>query len=192
MFLGHFCLIVFSLLLFSHRPLSFSFAMNNFFLNFSLTLPLTFFLPFLLTFFLLLFLSFYLSFSFFLSFSLFFFFFLSSLCLSFYSLAVIIFIIEVENGDLNWCIDDKFVAFAGPHATRDAAAGGYHTLCPDDYVPYFKRKNVNLVVRLNKKYYDCKKFTNQGIGHIDLYFIDGSNPPDAILSKFLSLCEATR
>ena len=70
--------------------------------------------------------------------------------------------------------------------------GGYHTLCPEDYIPYFKKNNVHLVVRLNKKYYDCKKFTSQGIGHIDLYFVDGSNPPDAILTKFLSLCEATR
>ena len=59
-------------------------------------------------------------------------------------------------------------------------------------MPYFKRKNVNLVVRLNKKYYDCKKFTDHGINHIDLYFVDGSNPPENILLKFLKLCEGVR
>jgi cell division cycle 14 len=51
---------------------------------------------------------------------------------------------------------------------------------------------VTLVVRLNKKYYDAKRFTNHGINHIDLYFIDGSNPPDHILNKFLQVCEETR
>ena len=99
---------------------------------------------------------------------------------------------QVENGDLNWCMDGKFIAFAGPHATRESSPGGYHSLCPDDYVPYYLRKNVSLVVRLNKKYYDAKRFTNHGINHIDLYFIDGSNPPDHILAKFLQLSEETR
>jgi cell division cycle 14 len=98
---------------------------------------------------------------------------------------------QVENGDLNWCMDGKFIAFAGPHAARESHPGGYHTLCPDDYVPYFKRRNVGLVVRLNKKYYDAKKFTNHGIKHVELYFLDGSNPPDSILTKFISLSEET-
>jgi protein-tyrosine phosphatase len=98
---------------------------------------------------------------------------------------------QVENGDLNWYMDGKFVAFAGPHAERQFSPGGYHTLRPDDYVSYFKRKNVTLVVRLNKPYYDAKKFTNNGIDHMDLYFLDGSNPPDHILAKFIAKCEET-
>ncbi len=69
--------------------------------------------------------------------------------------------------------------------------GGYYTHRPEDYVPYFKRKNVTLVVRLNKPYYDAKKFTNHGIDHMDLYFLDGSNPPDHILAKFIARCEET-
>lgn len=97
---------------------------------------------------------------------------------------------QVENGDLNWCLAGKFIAFAGPHATRDAL-DGYHTLCPENYIPYFKRKNVTLVVRFNKKYYDAKRFTSAGIDHADLYFIDGTNPPEALLQRFLTLCEET-
>lgn len=98
---------------------------------------------------------------------------------------------QVENGDLNWVLEGKFVAFAGPHADREFSAGGYHTLRPDDYVSYFKKKNVTLVVRLNKSYYDAKRFTNHGIDHTDMYFLDGSNPPDHILAKFLQRTEDT-
>lgn len=98
---------------------------------------------------------------------------------------------QVENGDLNWYVDGKFLAFAGPHAERQFSAGGYHTHRPEDYLNYFKRRNVTLVVRLNKPYYDAKKFTNHGIEHIDLYFLDGSNPPDHILAKFIAKAEET-
>jgi cell division cycle 14 len=98
---------------------------------------------------------------------------------------------QVENGDLNWCVAGKFIAFAGPHATREMSAGGYHTLCPSDYIPYFKKRNVTLVVRLNKKYYPADSFVSHGIDHIELEFLDGSNPPDFILAKFIDKCEQT-
>jgi protein-tyrosine phosphatase len=99
---------------------------------------------------------------------------------------------KVENGDLSWSMDGKFIMFAGPHATREMSPGGYQTLCPENYIPYFKRKNVTLVIRLNKKYYDSKRFTSQGIDHADLYFLDGSNPPPHILRQFIQRCEETR
>ncbi len=98
---------------------------------------------------------------------------------------------QVENGDLNWCLEKKFLAFAGPHAERQFSPGGYHTLRPEDYIQYFLKKNVTLVVRLNKPYYDAKKFINHGIGHLDLYFLDGSNPTEPILQKFLTKSEET-
>lgn len=98
---------------------------------------------------------------------------------------------QVENGDLNWCLDGKFIAFAGPHAAREMSPGGYRTLTPEDYTSYFKSRNVQLVVRLNKKYYDAKRFTTHGIDHMELYFIDGSNPPDGLLNRFLARSEET-
>lgn len=97
---------------------------------------------------------------------------------------------QVENGDLNWCMDGKFLAFAGPHASKEAMEG-YFALAPEDYIPYFKKKNVTLVIRFNKKYYDARRFTTQGIDHSELYFVDGTNPPEHILSRFLQLCEET-
>jgi cell division cycle 14 len=96
---------------------------------------------------------------------------------------------QVESGDLNWIMDGKFVAFAGPHSA--AHANEYHNLPPEAYVPYFKRKNVTLVVRLNKKYYDAASFTRAGIDHMDLYFLDGSNPPDHLLARFIQKAEQT-
>eukprot|EP00981_Chlorochromonas_danica_P004874 scaffold978_cov172-Ochromonas_danica.AAC.5 len=98
---------------------------------------------------------------------------------------------QVENGDLNWYAEGRFLGFAGPHAERECSPGGYYTLRPEDYIPYFKRKNVSLVVRLNKSYYDPKRFTSQGIDHVDMYFLDGSNPPEHILQKFIQKCEET-
>ncbi|KAJ1440170.1 hypothetical protein B484DRAFT_391464, partial [Ochromonadaceae sp. CCMP2298] len=51
---------------------------------------------------------------------------------------------QVENGDLNWPVDNRFIMFAGPHAERTCSAGGYYTLRPEDYLSYFKRRNVTL------------------------------------------------
>jgi len=62
---------------------------------------------------------------------------------------------QVEHGDLNWVLPGKFIAFAGPQGSRDSIEG-YKMLTPDDFISYFKKRNVSLVVRLNKKYYDAK------------------------------------
>lgn len=40
-----------------------------------------------------------------------------------------------------------------------------------------------IMFRLNKPYYDASEFTSHGIAHLDLYFPDGTNPPDSILEK---------
>lgn len=72
---------------------------------------------------------------------------------------------QVENGDLNWCWEGKFLAFAGPHQSTEVPMEGYHALPPDHYIPYFKRKNVTLVIRFNKKCYDANSFKRAGIDH---------------------------
>ena len=97
---------------------------------------------------------------------------------------------KVENGDLSW-LSRKFIAFAGPHDTHSSSPEGYYTLTPDDYIPYFKKSNVTLVIRLNKKCYDEKKFLNAGIDHLSLFYPDGSNPPEDILKRFIKACEET-
>ena len=82
---------------------------------------------------------------------------------------------RVENGDMNWIIPGKFLAFSGPSPTPKDS-DGWRVFTPEDYVPIFKKHGINLVVRLNKKRYDKSRFTAHKIKHIDLYYIDGSTP----------------
>lgn len=95
---------------------------------------------------------------------------------------------KVEQGDMNWVVPNKFLAFAGPSPTP-VDQDGFPAFTPEDYVPIFKDAGVNLVVRLNKKQYDRRRFIDAGIKHVDLYFIDGSCPAREIVSKFLHICE---
>jgi len=98
---------------------------------------------------------------------------------------------RVENGDLNIIIPNKFIAFAGPHATN-VGPEGFPALTPHDYVPIFKMYNVSTVIRLNKKCYDRNIFVQAGMDHHDLYFVDGTTPSPQILDQFLAICEAAK
>ncbi|XP_023577448.1 dual specificity protein phosphatase CDC14A isoform X1 [Octodon degus] len=68
---------------------------------------------------------------------------------------------------------------------------GYPLHAPEAYFPYFKKHNVTAIVRLNKKIYEAKRFTDAGFEHYDLFFIDGSTPSDNIVRRFLNICENT-
>lgn len=96
---------------------------------------------------------------------------------------------QVENGDLNWIIKDKILAFAGPQYQRQVTREGCYTLTPSDYIPYFQRRNVGLVVRLNKKQYEENEFLAAGIDHFEQYYLDGSCPSYSILQKVVSAFE---
>ncbi|KAA0712154.1 Dual specificity protein phosphatase CDC14AB [Triplophysa tibetana] len=97
---------------------------------------------------------------------------------------------RVENGDLNWIIPGKLLAFSGPHP-KSKVENGYPLHAPEAYFPYFRKHNVTTIVRLNKKIYDAKRFTDAGFDHYDLFFVDGSTPSDIITRRFLQLCEST-
>jgi len=58
-----------------------------------------------------------------------------------------------ENGDLNWIIPGKLLAFSTPR-NEQYDQEGYRNMTPKDYVPIFKAFNVGTVVRLNNKCYD--------------------------------------
>ncbi|RWS31169.1 dual specificity protein phosphatase CDC14A-like isoform X2 [Leptotrombidium deliense] len=95
---------------------------------------------------------------------------------------------KVENGDLNWIIPGKMLAFCGPHP-KARIENGYPLHSPESYFGYFRKHNVTTIVRLNKKIYDAKRFVDNGFEHKDLFFIDGSTPSDAIMRQFLEICE---
>ncbi|MBZ3887081.1 Dual specificity protein phosphatase CDC14A [Sciurus carolinensis] len=97
---------------------------------------------------------------------------------------------RVENGDFNWIVPGKFLAFSGPHP-KSKIENGYPLHAPEAYFPYFKKHNVTAVVRLNKKIYEAKRFTDAGFEHYDLFFIDGSTPSENIVRRFLNICENT-
>ena len=94
---------------------------------------------------------------------------------------------RVENGDLNWIIPGKFMAFMGPIEKRDANQRyGHH---PNKYIEIFNKFNVTRVIRLNEEKYNKKYFTDKGIDHNDLFFIDGSTPPDSIVEDFMKVAD---
>ncbi|KAM6262072.1 dual specificity protein phosphatase CDC14A [Porphyrio hochstetteri] len=95
---------------------------------------------------------------------------------------------RVENGDFNWIIPGKFLAFSGPHP-KSKLENGYPLHAPEAYFPYFKKHNVTSIIRLNKKIYEAKRFTDAGFEHYDLFFVDGSTPSDSIVQRFLKICE---
>lgn len=126
----------------------------------------------------------------------------------------------MENGDFNWIIPGKFIAFCGPHSTKNEEEGAllHSYLCvrqfsrrdkvftndvvallspcpgqhtPESYFSYFREYDVTTIVRLNKRIYDAARFTRGGFQHRDLFFTDGSTPSDLIMERFLNICEAT-
>ncbi|KAA6401925.1 MAG: putative Dual specificity protein phosphatase CDC14A [Streblomastix strix] len=96
---------------------------------------------------------------------------------------------KVENGDLNWILPGKYLAFSGPSNTEINQPNGICTHTPEFYVPYFKKTGITAVVRLNKRMYDRRRFIDHGIQHYDLYFVDGGIPTEAIVKQFLDLSE---
>lgn len=95
---------------------------------------------------------------------------------------------KVENGDLNWIIPGKFLAFMGPVDKIPGEHKAYgHSGA--SYVNIFKHLGVSKVVRLNDPKYDENAFIKNDIEHEDLFFIDGSVPPQNIVDRFVEGCE---
>ncbi|KAK2895766.1 cell division cycle 14Aa [Channa argus] len=96
----------------------------------------------------------------------------------------------VENGDMNWIIPGKILAFSSPHP-RSKIENGYPFHAPEAYFAYFRQNNIRAVVRLNRKLYEGRRFEDAGFEHHDLFFLDGTTPSDLIIRRFLHVCEST-
>jgi len=82
---------------------------------------------------------------------------------------------QVENGDLNWIMPKKLLAFSGP-ASRSNEVPGYRLHTPEDYWDYFRRKGITAVVRLNKKVWrtlDPPTKPSRGMPHPRMQIRDG-------------------
>ncbi|XP_026169576.1 dual specificity protein phosphatase CDC14AB-like [Mastacembelus armatus] len=95
---------------------------------------------------------------------------------------------HVQNGDMNWIIPGKVLAFSSPHHCSKIE-NGYPLHAPEAYFAYFHQNNVAAVVRLNRKLYDGRCFEDAGFKHHDLFFLDGTTPSDIIIRRFLHVCE---
>ena len=93
----------------------------------------------------------------------------------------------VENGDMNWLIPNKLLAFASPYNTNEVQ--GYRVCTPTDIVPVFRELGITNIVRLNNKTYDEQIFKDAGFTHTEMFFPDGTCPPEPILVRFLELIE---
>lgn len=96
---------------------------------------------------------------------------------------------KVENGDLNWIVPNKLLAFSTPN---DSETRGIRAFSVDKYIPILKRFGVQAVVRLNDRLYDESKLQRQGIKHRDIFFEDGSCPFEEHIDSFLELVETTK
>ena len=65
--------------------------------------------------------------------------------------------------------------------TGSISCPGYPLHAPEAYFKYFRKNNVTTIVRLNKRIYDAKRFTDAGFEHKDLFFVDGSTPGSNIV-----------
>nr|XP_040028013.1 dual specificity protein phosphatase CDC14AB-like isoform X2 [Gasterosteus aculeatus aculeatus] len=97
---------------------------------------------------------------------------------------------RVENGDMNWIIPGKLLAFSSPHP-HSKMEKGYPLHAPEAYFDYFRQNDIKAVVRFNRKLYDSRKFEDAGFEHHDLFFHDGTTPSDLIIRRFLHICEST-
>ena len=107
---------------------------------------------------------------------------------------------KVENGDWNY-ITPHFLAFASPvepgyeHAKSKSPQAKSPAMQPKinkafrNVLQYFEDNGVKIVVRLNKKLYDERRFTERGMEHREMYFDDGTNPTMEMCRDFIDLSE---
>ena len=85
----------------------------------------------------------------------------------------------------------KFVAMKGPLSPESCHRNDNEiAFTPEALVPELHRLGVSCVVRLNDPdTYDKAAFEDAGIAHYDLFFDDCTAPPDAVVERFLDICD---
>lgn len=79
---------------------------------------------------------------------------------------------KLENGDMNWIVPNKILAFSSP---TDNPKNG---LPPSEFLSVFLKLKIKAIIRLNEQLYDEKVFEKNGIKVYDMEFTDGSCPDD--------------
>lgn len=98
---------------------------------------------------------------------------------------------DLENGNMNWIIPGKLLAFSSPFTSGEfikCSNINYPTV--DKIIPTFQKLGITHIIRLNKQFYDASVFRDAGFHHTELYFPDGSTPPQTIVEKFLEIMDS--
>ena len=82
----------------------------------------------------------------------------------------------------------KFVAMATPKDTADERTDARPIR---GWVEHLKDLGVGTLIRLNESLYDSDVLPEEGIDPIALEFADCTNPPPAVVQRFLDVCEGT-
>jgi cell division cycle 14 len=94
---------------------------------------------------------------------------------------------QLARGDMNWLVPGKLLALAAPYHT--SVVQGIRVCTPVDLVPVFRSLGITTIVRLNEHTYDETVFTGAGFRFVEMFFPDGTCPPQPIVVRFLELVE---
>jgi cell division cycle 14 len=89
-------------------------------------------------------------------------------------------------GDMNWIVPNKLIAFATPYMARKLGDGS-RVNHPCDFIKPFKEMRVTRIVRLNDRLYDERIFARAGFQFAELPFPDGAVPSTKIIDEFMRL-----
>jgi len=84
-----------------------------------------------------------------------------------------------ENGDINWIVPNKILAFSSP----DDRPTSKHGNPSRKVLRNLQEIGVKNILRLNEPFYDKRIFTENNINHFDIEYPDGTNPPDEVVAK---------
>ncbi|OHT11384.1 hypothetical protein TRFO_19191 [Tritrichomonas foetus] len=110
---------------------------------------------------------------------------------------------QLAKGNMNWIVPNKLLAMSTPYSFGEIPNSGRSNpdnkeeevppiklATPKDVIPTLKDElGITDVVRLNKKFYDAAEFKENGLNHTDLYFPDGTIPPDRIIQEFFKILD---
>lgn len=87
---------------------------------------------------------------------------------------------RVENGDMNWIIPGKILAFAGPRPD-------YFSV--DKFIDWAIQNGVRGIVRLNKGGYKAKDMKERGLDHYQMFIPDGHVPTTKDIDRFFTIAD---
>jgi cell division cycle 14 len=91
---------------------------------------------------------------------------------------------RVDQGDFN-VISKDFIAFASPQQSKSGSLNQPFK----NVLEYFRKNDVQMVVRLNSHLYNKADFEKKGIQHLDMIFDDGTCPTMDIVKDFIGVAE---